>query len=410
MAEPITTTAGSVTAAISVVTLALSKLTGLAPNGQGFTAGVLLVALVMLLVSLLASFLHLGHPERAWRAVLMWRTSWLSREVIALPAFIAAVALWWWMVQSGRGSSVKLMMLVVVLAALLWLCTAMIYACLRFIAEWAHALTVVNYALIGLASGCTLLAALASVRHESGYMLGLAPWALGLTLAAWATRTLALWRNAGLKPRSTLQSATGIQHAHLRQHSMGMSAGAFNTREFMHGMSLLVLFFGGVAIRLLNRQTQISDALDEARVRAESANRMKSEFLASMSHELRTPLNGIIGYAEYLRDTLEGPDKEFAQTIHESGEHLLELVNSILDLARVESGKMTLEFQEEMPRSLIDKVVRAQLPTAEAKGLQLETRFADDLPDHIVCDGTRVVQVLNKIGRASCRERVSSPV
>jgi DMSO reductase anchor subunit len=224
-----------------VVTLALSKLTGLAPNGQGFTAGVLLVALVMLLVSLLASFLHLGHPERAWRAVLMWRTSWLSREVIVLPAFIAAVALWWWMVQSGRGSSVKLMMLVVVLAALLWLCTAMIYACLRFIAEWAHALTVVNYALIGLASGCTLLAALASVRHESGYMLGLAPWALGLTLAAWATRTLALWRNAGLKPRSTLQSATGIQHAHLRQHSMGMSAGAFNTREFMHGMSLLVL-------------------------------------------------------------------------------------------------------------------------------------------------------------------------
>mgnify|MGYP000075341888 FL=1 len=167
--------------------------------------------------------------------------------------------------------------------------------------------------------------------------------------------------------------------------------------SYAAGMSLLVLVFGGVAIRLLNRQTQISDALDEARVRAESANRMKSEFLASMSHELRTPLNGIIGYAEYLRDTLEGPDKEFAQTIHESGEHLLELVNSILDLARVESGKMVLEAHEEQPRALIDKVIRAQLPTAEAKGLRLETRFADDLPERIVCDGTRVVQILNNL-------------
>lgn len=223
-----------------VVSLAVSKLLGLAP-GQGFTAGVLLIALVMLLVGLVASFLHLGHPERAWRAVLMWRSSWLSREVIVLPAFIAAVALWWWMVHSGLGSSRKLMIAVVLLAALLWLCTGMIYACLRFIAEWAHALTVLNYVLIGLASGCTLLVALAVWRHEGGYMLTLAPWAAGLTLAAWATRSLALWRNAGLKPRSTLQSATGIQHPHLRQHSMGMSAGAFNTREFMHGVGIAVL-------------------------------------------------------------------------------------------------------------------------------------------------------------------------
>jgi len=223
-----------------VVTLALSKLAGL-PLGPGFVAGVLLIALAMLLASLAASTLHLGHPERAWRAVLMWRTSWLSREVIALPAFIAAVALWWWMVRSGLGSSRWLMIACTALAALLWLCTAMIYACLRFIQEWAHGLTLVNYVLIGLASGCTLLAALAAWRHEATYLALLAPWALGLTLAAWATRTLALQRNAGLKPKSTLQSATGIRHPLLRQHSMGMSAGAFNTREFMHGMGLAVL-------------------------------------------------------------------------------------------------------------------------------------------------------------------------
>ena len=78
-------------------------------------------------------------------------------------------------------------------------------------------------------------------RHEGAYLLTLAPWALGLTLAAWAARSLALQRNAGLKPKSTLQSATGIRHPLLRQHSMGMSAGAFNTREFMHGMGLSLL-------------------------------------------------------------------------------------------------------------------------------------------------------------------------
>jgi DMSO reductase anchor subunit len=223
-----------------VVTLALSKLAGL-PLGPGFVAGVLLISLAMLLASLAASTLHLGHPERAWRAVLMWRTSWLSREVIVLPAFIAAVALWWWMVRSGLGSSRWLMIACIALAALLWLCTAMIYACLRFIQEWAHGLTLVNYVLIGLASGCTLLSALAAWRHEAAYLSALAPGALGLTLAAWATRTLALQRNAGLQPKSTLQSATGIRHPLLRQHSMGMSAGAFNTREFMHGMGLAVL-------------------------------------------------------------------------------------------------------------------------------------------------------------------------
>ena len=88
------------------------------------------------------SFLHLGRPERAWRAVLMWRTSWLSREVIVLPAFIGLVALWWlalradWRRLTGAAAAGGLAM-----AAALWWCTAMIYACIRFIQEWAHPLT-----------------------------------------------------------------------------------------------------------------------------------------------------------------------------------------------------------------------------------------------------------------------------
>jgi DMSO reductase anchor subunit len=120
-------------------------------------------------------------------------------------------------------------------ALALWYCTAMIYACLRFIEEWAHPLTVVNFTLIGLSSGLLLGCALAALAGQNSFALATSPWALAATLAAWATRAMALRRNAAIKHGSTLQSATGIQATRLVQKSMGMSAGAFNTREFFHG-------------------------------------------------------------------------------------------------------------------------------------------------------------------------------
>ena len=126
-------------------------------------------------------------------------------------------------------------------AALLWLCTAMIYACLRFIQEWAQPLTIINFTLIGLSSGLMLASALAALAGEAALLRGSGPCALLVTLAAWATRTLALRHNAAIKPKSTLQSATGIQSPNLVQKAMGMSAGSFNTREFSHGRTLAVL-------------------------------------------------------------------------------------------------------------------------------------------------------------------------
>ncbi|WP_076999760.1 DmsC/YnfH family molybdoenzyme membrane anchor subunit [Variovorax sp. KK3] len=217
-----------------VVTLALAVLAGM-PLSAGFLSGALIVAEVMLLIGLGASFGHLGRPERAWRAAMMWRTSWLSREVIVLPAFIATVALWWW--TSRQGYAVPwLPMIAVLLAALLWYCTAMIYACLRFIQEWAQPLTPVNFTLIGLSSGLVLASALAAMSGEQALLAVTGPSALVMTLAAGATRLLSLRRNAALVPRSTLQTATGIRAPKLVQKSMGMSAGAFNTREFFHGV------------------------------------------------------------------------------------------------------------------------------------------------------------------------------
>jgi DMSO reductase anchor subunit len=206
----------------------------------GFVLQSLVLAEVLLLAGLGASFLHLGHKMRAWRAVLMWRTSWMSREVIVLPAFIALVALWWLALRSGVSS--RWLPPVLVLGALvLWYCTAMIYACLRFIEEWAHPLTAVNFILICLSSGLVLGAALAALGGEIELVRVASPWALGATVVAWGTRTLALRRNAALRHRSTLQSATGIRAGRLVQKSMGMSAGAFNTREFFHGVSALAL-------------------------------------------------------------------------------------------------------------------------------------------------------------------------
>jgi DMSO reductase anchor subunit len=232
-----------------VVILALAWLAGL-PLGSGFLSLALIVAVVMLLIGLGSSFGHLGRPERAWRSVLMWRTSWLSREVIVLPTFIGINVLWWLALRMGVNTA-WLAFAALVLAALLWYCTAMIYACLRFIEEWAQPLTLVNFVLIGLSSGLVLTCALGSLAGEARLVQLAGPCALLVTLVAWATRMLALRHNAALKHKSTLQSATGIKSANIVQKSMGMSAGSFNTREFFHGRTLAALRHVKLAFILL---------------------------------------------------------------------------------------------------------------------------------------------------------------
>ena len=222
-----------------VVTLALALLGGVALS-NAFVGQALVVAEAMLLIGLAASFGHLGRPERAWRAVMMWRSSWLSREVIVLPIFVGINALWWLALRAGF-STPLLPLAAIVTAGALWVCTAMIYACLRFVQEWAQPLTLVNFTLIGLSSGLMLACALGAFAGEARLVQAAGPWALASTLAAWFTRTLALRHNARLKHKSTLQSATGIHAPNLVQKSMGMSAGAFNTREFFHGRTLTAL-------------------------------------------------------------------------------------------------------------------------------------------------------------------------
>jgi DMSO reductase anchor subunit len=206
--------------------------------GTQGTPGVLFVvggavALALAAAGLFASFFHLGRPERAWRSAAMWRTSWLSREVIALPLFMAGVLVWTVAHATGALPTPALGAAAALLCLALFVCTAMIYASVRFLQEWASAFTLVNYTLLGLASGCTLACALAAwLAPERVAALGTA--AALLTASAWATRMLSLARNDRLKPKSTPQSAIGVRHTHVRQRSMGMMGGSFNTREFFH--------------------------------------------------------------------------------------------------------------------------------------------------------------------------------
>jgi len=198
---------------------------------------------------LLASFFHLGRPERAWRSAARWRTSWLSREVIVLPAFMGTTLVYAVvhflhlgeaLATLPSGAAIDATLIVgltgAVLAFALFVCTGMIYACLPFLREWATPLTVVNFVLLGCASGFTLAAAYATSAAPA-LVRFFAAVALVLTLLGLAGRVAALIRNAGLRPKSTLQTAIGIKHPRIVQKSQGFMGGSFNTREFFHGRS-----------------------------------------------------------------------------------------------------------------------------------------------------------------------------
>jgi DMSO reductase anchor subunit len=225
----------------------------LPPQSSGFYALGSIVALGFLVAGLIASFFHLGHPERAWRSAAKWRTSWLSREVIVLPAFMGTVFLYGAAHFTGfnpvlaalpSGVPVRLTLLLgvagTVLAFTLFICTAMIYACLRFLQEWHTPLTVINYTLLGGASGFVLATALAALAAPEVTRF-FAGWAMILTLLALIGRAASLLRNARLKPKSTLRTAIGVKHPRIEQKAQGAMGGSFNTREFFHGRTAAFL-------------------------------------------------------------------------------------------------------------------------------------------------------------------------
>ena len=208
---------------------------GLGPRPEAaFLAAGAGVSIALLVAGVIASVFHLGRPERGWRAFSRWRTSWLSRELIVLPAFGAAAFAWGTAQLLRIDPPLALGVTAALLALALYLCTGMIYACLPFLREWHSPLTVLNYLVLGVASGTTLAAALAAALAPA-IAPAFAGWALAFTAAGFASRGASLLRNAGLAPRSTPATAIGVDHPRVVQVTRGFTARAFNTHEFFHG-------------------------------------------------------------------------------------------------------------------------------------------------------------------------------
>jgi DMSO reductase anchor subunit len=175
----------------------------------------------------------------------------LSREVIALPVAMGLMFVYgavhflgWDLAHFGMVTGVPgdLSLMVGALGVLatfgLFLCTAMIYASIKFLQEWASPLTVLNYTLLGIASGFTF-ATLFAALFASDLVNFFGGWAIIATLAALVTRLSSLMRNARIKYKSSPQTAIGVRHSSITQRSQGFMGGSFNTREFFHGASRL---------------------------------------------------------------------------------------------------------------------------------------------------------------------------
>lgn len=144
--------------------------------------------------------------------------------------------------------------------------------------------------------------------------------------------------------------------------------------------------------RMYNKQQEI---LEEARIEAQSANKAKSAFLANMSHEIRTPINVMLGMNEMiLRESESEEIRQYAKSIERSGGYLISLINNILDISRIESGKMEIEEGKYELRQLLDEVMLIAEKQAEQKSLKMNLIFDKTLPAYLIGDVIHIKQIL----------------
>ena len=212
-------------------------------------------------------------------------------------------------------------------------------------------------------------------------------------------------------PTGSYEAASSVDHVHrvftyrtVQDHPLVVSLGTesaliyadhrkrLRSYSMMGGVAtFLIIAIGGllfVLARNLQREREI----------AEAANRMKSEFLAHVSHELRTPLHGILGFADFLKGRVtDEVDRESAQMIQDSGQHLLAIVNLILDLAKIEAGKLELAIAEEEIVPMLETVAANYRIVAGTKGLDFRLEIEPSVGGNVRLDRTRVVSMINNL-------------
>ncbi len=249
------------------------------------------------------------------------------------------------------------------------------------------------------------------------------PWAADLTEGRFTYIGPQIERLCGYPAKSWCATGFWADHVHPddRRHVADelneLKGGDYSTMEYkvrsadgrlVHMRNMLTVIDSrarsGAPVRMaqgymldITEMKTAQTTLNDARRSAEEANKSKSEFLANMSHELRTPLNSVIGFAEVMKDEIFGPIgdryKEYAESVHASGQHLLSLINDVLDLSKIEAGKIELVEEETDVAVILSKCRQLLHERASQAGLHIQLVIPGPLP-FIVVDGRRIKQII----------------